>query len=341
MKKLALIFALAVIPMFGFSQGCADVSDEEGAQIFGFIQPQYEYNFDTDVNSFYFNRARFGVIGSIPYDFQYYFVAEFSPIFTGQPFLLDAFVSYNRFMVAQAAIGQFKSPFSLELQTPCHKLNTIYRTHMVVDLAGPLRDLGFMIYGGNDTTYVKYQAAIMNGTGMNQFDDNSGKDYVGRAVIQPFKSTLLGVGGSFRYGTSAPASADATEDDTRLRYGGELNFRWKGVTLQGEYIWAQDKGSYTTGGGCGGPGEVVVGSKDRQGWYVTAMFMTKFRLQPVVRYEYYDEDISATDQFKYVTTLGVNYFFNDWTRVQVNYIIGSDNAADVNNTMLIQFQALF
>ena len=341
MKKLALIIALAVLPMLSFSQGCVDVSDDEGVKVMGFIQPQYDYNFDSYKNSFHFNRARLGVLGSIPYDFRYYFVAEFSPIFTGNPFLLDAFISYNRVMWAQAALGQFKSPFSLELQTPCHKLNTIYRTHMVVDLAGPLRDLGFMMYGGNDTTLIKYQVAIMNGSGMNTFDDNVGKDYVGRVVLQPFGSTLLGIGGSFRYGTSTPASAEAEVDDSRTRYGGEVNFNWKGVTLQGEYIWAEDVGSYTEGGGCGGPGTIVEGSKERQGWYVTAMYMTKFRLQPVVRYEYYDKDISADDQFQYMTTLGINYFFNDWTRLQVNYLLASDNASEYNNQLLIQFQVVF
>ncbi len=69
-----------------------------------------------------------------------------------------------------------------------------------------MRDLGFMVYGGNDTTILKYQVAIMNGTGMNRFDDNAGKDYVGRVVFQPFKSNLFAFGGSFRFGSKALSS---------------------------------------------------------------------------------------------------------------------------------------
>lgn len=341
MKKLAILIVLSAMPFLSFSQGCSDISDEEGVKVFGFIQPQYEYNFNTDYNSFSFNRARLGVKGSIPYDFRYYFVVEMSPIFNTYPFLLDAFVSYNRIMWAQGAIGQFKSPFTLELQTPCNKLNTIYRSHVVVDLASPLRDLGFMIYGGNDTTILKYQVAIMNGTGMNQFDDNAGKDYVGRIVFQPFKSNLLGIGGSVRFGSKEPVSPEAEVDDELSRYGAELNFNWKGITLQGEYIYGEDVGSYTEGGGCGGPGTVVEGSVERQGWYVTGMYMFKFRLQPVVRYEYYDKDISADDKFQYITTLGINYFFNDWTRLQVNYLIGSENASEIDNSVFVQFQVIF
>jgi hypothetical protein len=341
MKNLALLIVLFIFPLLSYSQGCSDISDEEGVNVFGFIQPQYEYNFNTDYNTFSFNRARLGVKGSIPYDFRYYFVVEMSPIFNTNPFLLDAFISYNRIMWAQGAIGQFKSPFSLELQTPCNKLNTIYRTHVVDELASPLRDLGFMVYGGNDTTLLKYQVAIMNGTGMNRFDDNAGKDYVGRVVFQPFRSNLFAFGGSFRYGSKAPFVPEITVDDKLTRYGGELNFNWKGITIQSEYIWGEDIGSYTEGGGCGGPGVVKEGSVTRQGWYVTGMYMFKFRLQPVVRYEYYDRDISADDQFQYITTLGINYFFNDWTRLQVNYLIGSENASEIDNSVFVQFQVIF
>ena len=113
MKKLVIVFVLALFSTLAYSQGCVDASSDEGVKVFGFIQPQFDYSFEDDYNTFHFNRARLGVLGSIPYDFRYYFVVEFSPIFTDNPFLLDAFISYNRLMWAQAAICQFKSPFSL------------------------------------------------------------------------------------------------------------------------------------------------------------------------------------------------------------------------------------
>ena len=119
--------------------------------------------------------------------------------------------------------------------------------------------------------------------------------------------------------------------------------------MQGEYIYGEDVGSYSTGGGCGGPGEIVEGSIERQGWYFTAMYMTDMRLQPVVKYEYYDSDMSKSDQFDYVTTVGFNYFFNDWTRLQVNYtMVESYNPVEtqignmnLDNLLMVQFQAQF
>jgi phosphate-selective porin O/P len=345
MKKLVIILMLVWLAKPGFTQGCTEADPDQRLKVFGYIQPEYHYNAKIEKrNTFLFNRARLGVTGNVPYDFRYYFVAELSPTFTGYPYLLDAYLSYNRFMWVQAGLGQFKSPFSLELQTPCHKLNTIYRSNVVVELAAPLRDIGLMVYGGNDTTLLKYQFAVMNGTGLNIIDDNGGKDFVGRVVFQPLPDKkLLGIGGSFRYGTSAPIADGATKDDSHLRWGVEANFRAKHVTLQGEYIYGKDIGSYLTGGGCGDPGKVVEGSVERLGWYVTAMYMTKFRLQPVIKYEYYDADISAEDQFRYITTLGINYFFNDWTRLQINYLLVKSQLGDdkLDNELIFQFQVLF
>ena len=344
------------LPTWAFSQGCNEPDPDERLKVFGYIQPQYNYNTESGNNTFLWNRARLGVTGNVPYDFQYYAVAELSPSFTGQPFLLDAYISYTRFKWFKLSLGQYKSPFTLELQTPCHKLNTIDRSRVVVELAAPLRDFGFMIFGGDKTTFVKYQFAIMNGTGLGNLDDNGGKDYVSRVVFQPFKErTILGIGGNFRYGTSAPASTDATTDDWRLRWGIEGNFRMKDITVQGEYIYGKDVGSYMEGGGCGGPGEIVEGSKEREGWYVTAMYMTPWRLQPVVKYEYYDADIQAatddsrTQDIQYVTTLGVNYFFNDWTRLQINYTLVDSNKkvqsqiGDMcyDKLLMVQFQVEF
>lgn len=342
MKKLALLILMGWMPLLSFSQGCVDISDEEGVKVIGYIQPQWQYSFDGEnSNSFLFNRARLGVVGSIPYDFQYYFVAELSPFFTGQPFLLDAFISYNRLMWVQAAIGQFKSPFSLELQTPCHKLHTIYRSHFLVDLASPLRDLGFTVYGGNDTTIVRYQFAIMNGTGMNVLDNNAGKDYVGRLLIQPFKGKLS-FGGSFRYGLSAPSTEGVTEEDETTRLGGEIRFHTNRFNIQAEYIWGKDVGSYTTGGGCGGPGEIVQGSIERNGYYIMAYYMTGIRLEPVVKFESYNKDMSEADQLEYVTTVGISYFFNDWTRLQINYLYRAEKDHEIDNDQfVVQFQAEF
>lgn len=376
MKKLIFIFLAAIffLPQFGWTQGCMEPSGDEGIQVIGFIQPQFQYDMlGTDIDgknldeaSFYFNRARLGVMGTIPYDFSYYVMMEFSPTLNGgknpqPPFLLDAFLSYNRFApYVKVSVGQFKSPFSSEVLTPCHKLTTIMRARTVTELANPWRDMGLMISGGTGDLSIfgsktenlfGYSFAIMNGTGINQWDNNLKKDYVARVTFHPIE--LITIGANYRFGKH-PAQADGvTEDDQRKRLGFDVELKYKGFQVIGEYIHGSDIGSYTTGGGCGGDMEVHIGSKKREGYYVQAAYMSPWRLQPVVRFERYDpnldmtgSDLEATDTdaFQNIWTYGLNYFFNDKVRIQLNYMYRAEENYKFevdNDAFLMQFQLVF
>ena len=65
-----------------FSQGCegddltaSDSLSANSIKIFGYIQPEYDYNFtDGNENTFKFRRARIGVRGKVYDDFSYYFM---------------------------------------------------------------------------------------------------------------------------------------------------------------------------------------------------------------------------------------------------------------------------
>ena len=101
-----LIIAISVLiflPNLSFSQGCMEATSEEGVNVVGYIQPTFGYHFlgddiegnNMDESDFYFQRARLGVVGNIPYDISYYAMFEFSPQRGGAQ-ILDAYVSYNR-----------------------------------------------------------------------------------------------------------------------------------------------------------------------------------------------------------------------------------------------------
>lgn len=90
------------------------------------------------------------------------------------------------------------------------------------------------------------------------------------------------------------------------------------------------------------------------GYFVQAMYMTEWDIQPVVKYEYFDPDTDvdnsdyANDLEAMVSqatinmTFGFNYFFNDWTRFQFNYIMKDEDAADFDNDqILMQLQVKF
>ena len=361
---LIIISILIGLPNLSFSQGCMEATSEDGVNVVGYIQPSFGYHFlgnnlegeNQDEADFYFERARLGVVGNIPYDISYYAMFEFSPQRGGAQ-ILDAFISYNRWdPYVKFSVGQFKSPFGLELSTPCHKLPTINRSLVVETLAGPFRDIGFLVSGGTGElkilgaeteNFLSYQLAIMNGTGMNTMDNNRQKDVIGRLAIHPFD--FITVGASYRFGKH-PTLVDDADDDQRSRLGIDVSLEHKNFIVQGEFISGSDKGSYTTGGGCGDPLEIHQGSVDRSGFMVLALYKTPWNLEPVIKYESFDPnlDMTATDdptQFIQNTiTYGINYFFNEHTRLQINYLYQAEENARVehmNDALLVQFQVDF
>lgn len=370
MKKIILLLGLLILISTTsnniFAQGCVETSSDDGPQLVGYIQPQFNYYmFDEKANgdaikpsSFMFKRARIGVVGSIPYDISYYFMAELSPE-AGGPQLLDAFVTYAPLgEYAKFSIGQFKSPFSLELNTACYALHTINRSTVINQLAAPFRDMGLMVLGSSDSLFgihdlISYKVAVLNGTGINALDDNSNKDIAARLVIAPFN--WLKIGGSYRTGFVGTLDIN-NEQKKRTRSAFDITIDKGNFMFQGEYIMGEDIGDITASGGCGGKATAAtnLATYDKSGYWLAAMYMTPWNIQPIVKYETFNPDgssytyLSNTQNYDQNTlTVGINYFLNDWTRVQVNYLYNAEaktngviNEYD-NDAFMIQVQAKF
>lgn len=343
-RKLFSLLVLVVLfssPM-AFSQGCEEPEGdgESGAKVFGFIQPQYEIHLtDPGTNSFKFKRARLGLTGAIPYDFSYYVVLEMSPYVspTGNPYLLDAFVTYKRFKWAKVSVGSFKMPFGQEVNTSCSGLHTVNRSLASDYFVLPQRDMGVMILGGDKESMVNYSLAIMNGTGIGgvTLDNNTNKDFAGRVTVKPIE--FVRIGASFRYGFPNREVSDVTEN--RMSYAAEMQFNYGNILVQAEYIY--DEGDYAAGaGGCGATETIIFGDK-RNGLYAMGMYMTPWNLQPIVKYEFMNTDLTddaANTQYSYITA-GANYFFNEATRLQLNYRYNV-NVAN-KDEILVQVQIKF
>lgn len=357
MKKTISI--LIVFTLFSFArakaQGCMEpASSTGGVSLIGYIQPEFKiaYNGEnadgTSKNEmgFYFRRARLGVTGNIPYDFSYYVLAEISSFQNG-PYLLDAFVTYNRFKPwFKMSMGQFKKPFGLELgSTGCQDLYTINRSKVVNELTSPDRDLGVMIsgstgpkkfFGLEKENVFSYTLSATNGTGKNVYDTDRAKDFIGRLVISPYN--MISIGGSYLYGKQKNPDATVTQMDTRMRYGFDVTLKKYNFILQSEYVFGQDEGSKLIGGGCGATPELVQGNFKSNGYYAQLMYNTKWNLMPLVKYETYDSDMDKEDYdhsaYRASTmTFGLNYYPNDWVRFQLNYLynIETSSSTDILN----------
>jgi len=376
MKRILkmIVLAFLAMPVISVAQGCMGGDDSDGVKVVGYIQGQYEQQFlGEDVepfhgfesaNTFFFDRARLGVVGNIPYDFSYYVMAEFSPTHGG-PYLLDAFISYKRLdPYLTVSVGQFKSPFGLELTTPCQGLHAVYRARFIGELASPFRDLGVMLLGRTDELFgmkdfIQYRLAITNGTGLNKFDNNTYKDFIGRIVVSPLE--WVHIGASYKYGKQKPVKEELDPDE-RSRWGVDLSVEKANFLLQAEYIEGMDKGSYQEGGGCGSTPVIKIGDKKRNGYMAQLLYMTPWNIQPIVKMACYDPNIKIGDgnpddtettydydkQMDY--TFGFNYFFNEWTRLQVNYVLRREESSETvledyheidNDFLVIQLQVTF
>lgn len=344
MKKIQIILIalLFMLPAsLAFAQGCEDDGDDEGGdnsgiKIIGYLQTQYEYHLlDPDPEStFKFKRARLGVTGKIPYDFSYYVFMETSPFLssTGGAYLLDAFISYNRYKWAKVSVGSFKQPFGQEVNTSCSGLHTIERSMVSDQIVAPQRDMGIMLLGGGKDDMINYKLALMNGRGIGVVDNNAAKDFIGRLTVSPIEYVRFG--GSFRYGFPN------TDDVDRITYAAELQVKFGELLIQSEYI--MDSGDYNraAGGGCGS--DPMVLGEERSGFYAMAMYKTMFNLQPVVKFEMFNADNALANNELTTITFGANYWFNDKTRIQANYRYSAEAANEISNdAFVVQLQIKF
>jgi len=359
MKKIlfSLLAFLALGISSSFSQGCMEASSSAGGpQVIGYVQFENLTDFlgtdasgnDLTKNSFAFRRARLGVTGAIPYNFSYYVMSELSPTFGG-PYILDAFLSYKAAgSYLKVSAGQFKSSFGLELSTPCQSLFTYDRSLVVNELASPFRDQGIMFSGSSDSLHLlglskpnifSWSVSFTNGTGLNTKDNNTSKDVIGRLVFAPFN--FIQLGGSYHQGKQKNPDPTVTTPDELTRYGGDVQLKASlgrfGFISQSEYIYAKDDGSKMVGGGCGSTPEVVIGSFKRSGYYSQLMIQTPWKIEPVVKFQSYDPNLDLDDtdtkEFKKDTWIfGFNYYVNDWTRIQMNYLYNTEASSATDFT---------
>lgn len=345
--KLSILIVVLFAFSFNtlFAQGCEDdaapaatngVPSTSNMTFFGYIQPQFNSYFtDPGESTFNFKRARFGVRGRVNRSFSYYVNIEASDFVSseGDVYLLDAFITYDKHEWTKFSVGSFKQPFGREVTTACHALTTIERAIVSDQIVAPQRDYGLMMLGGSSKTKFRYALALMNGRGLGTKDNNEKKDIIGRASYQVLD--FLNVGASFRYGYPN------NQDDDRTTYAVDALATYNNFHVQGEYIY--DKGDFNraAGGGCGS--EPLELGEVRHGAYVMAYYDLNEKLQPVFKYEYFDQDDDQeVNGYQEMMTFGLNYFINKKTRLQINYLAKEINGITKDNdALLMQLQVRF
>jgi phosphate-selective porin OprO/OprP len=301
-------------------------------QVSGLIQTRYQGSQQTGINnSFDLHRARLDVKGGINDNWTYEVYTEFAVTTK----LLDAYITYRISEYIKFTAGQFKVPFSLESLTADSQLEFIDRSQVAEALAGRSkdvignqigRDIGIQVNGSIlkiDARYLfDYTFGVFNGAGYDaSTGNNNHKDIAGRLSVHPLKALSVSVdfyNGQGFYGTPA-------KNQIRNREGIDARYVCGPVLLTAEY----DKGTD--------------GIIKKDGWYgQVTYFVIPKKLQLAARYDTFDPNhLITTDRTKWYTG-GMNYFFNQWAKIAMDYSYRREVVTQVNNNLFsAQLQFIF
>jgi len=309
------------------------ISIGKALQISGLVQARYQGFQQSNVNNaFDLRRVRLDLRGDVTNSWSYDIYSEFAG--TGVK-LVDAYVTYRAGDWLKFSAGQFKIPFSIESLTSDSQLEFSDRSQVVEALVSRTkdvignsngRDIGIEVNGSfakiDDYYLFDYSLGLFNGAGYDvTTDNNNHKDVGGRLTLHPVKNLSLSAdfyNGLGNYGTPAA-------NHKRNRTGFDARYVWNGLSLTAEY----DKGT----------DDVI----KRSGWYAqAAYFVIPKRLQLAAKYDTYDPNkVVITDKSNWYIG-GVNYYFNEWTRLTIDYSIRREQVTQVKNDLLnAQLQIVF
>ena len=289
-------------------------------QLSGYTQVLYSY-WEEGVDSFLVKRARLSLSGELAKKIRFKLQADA----VKSPILVDAQVDFEFSPSLGLRIGQFYVPFSRENRTSSSEIDTILRSQVVDklapsrDIGSPGRDIGAMFFG--KFSIIEYMAGFFNGSGVNRADTNEKKDFSARVVLRP--ASFISAGGSVYSGRHSPAQGD--HPFTRDRVGIEAGLDLGAFSARTEYISGRDD------------------LTKKEGWYFQGgYFISTKRVQAVIKWDSYDQNRDAASDRSDLLTIGLNWFFSEKTKLQVNYnSYQRESGETANRALLLQFQAGF
>ncbi len=252
-------------------------------------------------------------------------------------------------------LGQQVVPFGQDAQALDPEVKAVIgNAGFVGGLGLGTRQIGLVLSGDYDpyvdftnnyrAPLLAYTLGIFNGNGPNRADNNDRADLVGRLVYTlpvDYSSWFrqLQVGGSFYRGytslgpASTTAATVATKKGTFDRYGFDIN--WTHLPFSIAYEWAYGKQELLAATAANPDGfQRGVGQYVNLGYTWGEQFLNSSKqqgkfddywpksYQAFVRFDTFDPNRSPgsiTDR-KLATTLGLNMFFAETTKFQINYV---------------------
>lgn len=259
---------------------------------------------------------------------------------SGSPSVKDVYVEFTEPWTTwkhTLTAGQFNWPFGFEITYSSSSREVPERSRVVRTLFPGERDRGVMLSGNGMMEKLKYQLALVNGTGTTQtFDTNKRKDLVGRVA---YTFGPLDLGASHYSGEDLVTLNGLTRGrefgKTRTGVDFQLVTPITGLGLRGEYIVGEQPPA------AGAP-LATAKSADVKGWYFYAIQNIGLRHQLVVRIDEYDPNTNVANNA--IRTINPSYVFH-WdshSKVMASYEMPKTQGADPDdNAFTLRYQYSF
>ncbi|HET9253018.1 MAG TPA: hypothetical protein VFP58_12970 [Candidatus Eisenbacteria bacterium] len=267
----------------------------------------------------------------------------------------------------QLWVGQMNVPFGYELERSSSLRELPERSRAENVLFPGERDRGIKMVNPW-SPQLETVLAVLNGGGINHpdfpnTDPTMMKDFVGRARVSlgVFDAAVSYYGGD---NTTPLTGPDVETDKTRLGFDAQFIYelpRLGGGTLRGESYIGENVNAdsvrvLVVPPTSGNPVTLLRPGADPShlatdflGWYVMWVQNLGEKVQVAARYDTYDPNVDRDhDQFERVS-LGINYFYDGFTRITASYDIpktdvsvgGGEFVDPKDNLWTIQFQHKF
>lgn len=256
----------------------------------------------------------------------------------------------------QVKFGQFKVPFGRQAITSAMSQQFVDRSIVAAEFQKG-RDQGLQVWGEVVGSKLEYRAGVFNGAGRQRTlgtpaagNDNTSYQYDARVMVQPFGGDVKYSEGDFESTQRAllavalnveendarvPAASGSTPPPDpafkRLVLGGDLSFKYRGVSLMGEYF---DRKQTPLDGG----------SLKSNGYHVQAgYFLKRNRFEVAFRYAAFDPNDLISQNDRREVGGALNYFYSKHTlKVQADFRQLEDESTSTKNRELrLQAQLVF
>lgn len=266
--------------------------------------------------------------------------------------LKDGYVELKFNSKYNVKLGQFKKPFSLWELTSSTKTMVIERGNkllgsgwkstnniIVKDGLYAGRDIGLMMHGKMNK--LKYSVGVFNGNGYNKKkDDDNGKLIGGRAVFSASKTLAVGAAFSNRTvseynsfidtlknGNSASFQAFGIDMDYGIKHKVSKNGLW----VQAEFLTGANPNYSDEAKFMGLTFLASYNLKKAEGGAI-------YSIRPALRIDYSQRNTDDDDTGSILLTPGLDIFFDEFNRLQINLDIVKPQMDGADTEMGIRFQ---